>query len=297
MKSYIYPQTIQERASMVREAQTIEFHQSKYVYYPQGLNPAIPERMGDELQQALQQRQIQVFLQPRMHLPEERLCAAEALARWQWPDGSWSLPDQFLPALEQTGLIPQLDFYMLEEVAKLQQQWSQQRKLWLPVSVNLSVVTLLQPDVVERITALAVQYQLNAGQLELEVTERNLAEQQMVLLPVVQQLRQAGFPVHLDDFGTGSSSLSTLLQLPVDFVKLDRSFLEQDLHNQRTDRYIRQLVQLLQAAEVKIIFEGVETEAQALFLRSLPVEQGQGWYWQRPLHWRVFEQNYLYMAQ
>lgn len=291
MKSYIYGLS-KEQCNMVREPQQIQFHQTRYVYFPEEINNAVQTRIADQLQQALEQQQLQVFLQPRIHLPSETVCAAEALVRWQWPDGQWSLPQQFLPALEQTGLMPVLDFYMLEQTAALQQQWRKQYGWALPISVNVTADTLLQPQAAEQIGQIIRQAGLYEGQLELELTEHCLMEQQQALIPVLTQLRAQGIPICMDDFGTGSSSLSLLMQLPVDIVKMDRSFLEKDIRDDKMRQYIAQIVKLLQTAETGIVFEGVETAEQAEFLKAMAVNQGQGWYWERPLHWRAFQQQY-----
>ena len=292
MKHHQYP-PIKDKSSMVREARSVQFHKTRYIFFPEPMNQGVQERIEKQLQQAMIQQQIQVFLQPRVQLRNGRVCAAEALARWEWPDGSWSLPEYFLPALEETGLIPQLDFYMLEQVAGLQQQWRQQSISVCPISVNFSVDTLLQPDFAEQLERICVVYGILAGQLEIEITERCLMEQQQALIPILQRIRQMGFPVCLDDFGTGSSSLAMLMQLPVDYVKLDKSFLEQDIADRKMKDYIGQIVKLLHAAEARIVVEGVETAEQAKLLQLMQVEQGQGWYWERPLHWKLFLQQYL----
>ncbi|MBR5318804.1 MAG: EAL domain-containing protein [Peptococcaceae bacterium] len=293
MKTYIYSQCAKDRASMVREPQMLAFHEAKYICYSRQRNPYLQERIAEQLQTALEEEQIQVFLQPRVNLKRETVCAAEALARWHWPDGSWHLPDEFLPALRQIGLMPGLDYYMLEQAARIQHQWLHQCDSIIPVSVNFSADTLLQPDAVHRITSILRQYHLETGQIELELTEHCLMEQQPDLVPILQQLNASGIPVCLDDFGAGSSSLSMLLELPVDYVKLDKRFLQKNLDDRRTHYYILKIIQLLQAAEVKVIAEGVETAEQAAFLRSLNVEEGQGWHWSRPLHWRMFMHHYV----
>lgn len=292
MKSYIYGLP-RERHSVVREPQQIQFHQSRYVYFPETINSAVQSRIALQLQEAMEQQQIQVFLQPRMDLQQDTLCAAEALARWQWPDGQWSLPEQFLPALEQTGLMPTLDLYMLEQTAALQQQWQRQYGWVQPISVNITADTLLQPQAAERIRQIVAQYELQAGQLELELTEHSLVERQQGLITVLEKLRGQGFPICMDDFGTGSSSLSLLLQLPVDIVKMDKSFLTADNMDEKRQQYIAQIIKLVQTAEKEIVFEGVETAEQAVMLKALKVAQGQGWYWERPLHWHTFLQQYI----
>lgn len=295
MKHHQYPPT-KDKSSLIRESQSVQFHKTRYIFFPQTMNQGVQARIEKQLQQAIYQRQIQVFLQPRVQLGSGRVCAAEALARWKWPDGSWSLPEYFLPALEQTGLISQLDFYMLEQVAGLQQNWRWQNIMVLPVSVNFSAGTLLQPDFAEKLERICLAYGVLAGQIEIEVTEHCFMEQPQVLGPILQQIRQKGFPICLDDFGIGSSSLAMLMQLPVDYVKLDKSFLEQDIIDRKIYNYIAQIVKLLHAAEAEIVVEGVETAEQARLLQFLQVEQGQGWYWERPLHWQMFLQKYILQA-
>lgn len=292
MKHHQYP-PIKDKSSLVRESQSVQFHKTRYIFFPQTMNQGVQARIEKQLQQAIDQRQIQVFLQPRVRLENGCICAAEALARWKWPDGSWCLPAYFLPALEQTGLISQMDFYMLEQVAELQQNWRRQNIAVLPVSVNFSAATLLQPDFTEKLEHIRLAYGVLAGQIEIEVTEHCFMKQQQALVPILQQIRQKEFPVCLDDFGVGSSSLAMLMQLPVDYVKLDKSFLEQDITDRKIYDYIGQIIKLLHAAEARIVVEGVETAEHARLLQLLQVEQGQGWYWERPLHWQMFLQKYM----
>lgn len=293
MKSCIYPKTIHDKADQVREPQILEFQETSYRYYSQDATDNLRERVREQLRRAFREEQIHVFLQPRIRLRTETVCAAEALARWYCPDKSWNLPEQFLPLLERLKLISELDFYMLEQVAKIQQQWREQYDCFMPISVNISGDTLLQPDIVKRLMNLQHKYALKPGQMELELTEHCIMEQQESLTIVLQQLQKAGFPICLDDFGVGSSSLSMLLDLPVRNVKLDRSFLKKYNTSERMNVYIAALIEMLQKAGVKTIVEGVETGEQVEFLRMLPVEQGQGWYWERPIHWRMFMHHYV----
>ncbi len=291
MKSCFYGKE-RELHSMVREPQSVQFHKTRYIYFPQIVNAGVQKRITQQLTQALETGQIQVFLQPRIDLKSGKVCAAEALARWQWPDGRWSLPQHFLPALKQTGLMPLLDFYMLEQVASLQRCWMQQAAVF-PISVNFAAETLLADGAVQRIERCLSHHGLKKGQIELELTEHCLMEQQQPLIPVLTELRKNGLDIAMDDFGIGSSSLSMLLQLPVDIVKLDKSFLERDITERKNYQYISQVIKLVQSAEMELVCEGVESAAQATILANLSVEQGQGWFWERPLHWRTFLQQYL----
>lgn len=285
--------SVKEQHGMVQEPQMIQFHKTKYIFFPQMLHNGLQERIAKQLKEAMKLQEIQVFLQPRIDLKNNKICAAEALARWKWPDGSWGLPNQFLPVLEQMNLMPIFDFHILEQVANIQRCWLQQWKTILPISVNFSAETLLQINAVERLQQVMELHSLEPEQIEIELTERCVMEHQQALFPVLKQLQEIGFKICLDDFGIGSSSLSMLLHLPVDIVKMDKSFLEKDLTNNKVYKYIMQIVKLLQVAETKIIFEGVETAEQMEILRELSVEQGQGWFWERPLHWRMFIHRYI----
>ena len=220
---------------MVKEPQYMELHDTKYAYYPEFTCKAIHEKIEMRLQEAIELEQIQLFLQPRVGLNTGTVCAAEALVRWQWADGHWSLPAQFLPVLEQENLVPRLDQYMLEQTAQLLQQWERQYqrqpyriKPPIPIAVNLSTATVEQPDFVEQIKQIVCNYQLRPEQIELELTEHRVAKKEESVRKALCILQQEGFTLCLDDFGTGNSSLATLLTLPVPVVKLDQQFLNMD---------------------------------------------------------------------
>lgn len=292
MKSCIYPPTVRERAETVRKSQTVQFHGIRYVYYLQAMHVSVRAHIKENLRKALAEREIQVFMQPQIDLKNRAICAAQAVPYWLQPDGSWNLPEQFLPALEQAGLIGEMDFYVLEEVARLQQLCAKKEKMPLPVMVTFSAATLSVPNTVERIQKIFSDYSLDGRYIQIAVQEQCFFENIGQLVLNLKGLQQLGCTLCLDNFGSSGRSFSVLLQLPVNQVKLNY-LLKQDENGEAvTKEKLCDFVQLLRVVGVEIILDGISTVEDLQFLQVLSVEKAQGTYWGASLHWRDFLRQY-----
>lgn len=293
MKSCIYPPTVRERAERVQESQTVQFHGIRYVYYLQAMHVNVQAHIKENLRKAFTAREIQIFMQPQVCLKDGAICAAQAFPYWLQPDGSWNLPEQFLPALEEAGLIEEMDFYVLEEVARLQQHYTKRESIFLPVMVTLSAATLSLPNTVERIQKILSDYGLEGKHIQIAVQEQCFFEEIEQLVLNLNRLRQLGCTLCLDSFGSSSRSFSILLQLPVNQVKLNHLLRRNGKEEALTKEKLYDFVQLLRVVGVEIVLDGISTAEDLQFLQRLSVGKAQGSYWGTSLHWRDFLHQYM----
>ncbi len=238
-----------------------------------------------DLQQAIQLKQFQLYYQPIVCLKTNRTTGFEALIRWQHPTKGWISPAEFIPLAEQSGLISAIGRWVLTEACSQLQRWQDQLESFLPLSmaVNLSGIQLTQPELVDEIQQLCVGFDLNKVQLKLEITESVLMKNAAIAIAVLEQLKQNQVQVCIDDFGTGYSSLAYLHCLPIDILKIDRSFVSQMLEDEKNHSIVRAIIALADALGLTVIAEGVETQAQLDGLRSLNCDYAQGYLLSRPM--------------
>lgn len=233
------------------------------------------QSLGGELQGALRRGELQVLYQPIFDLRSRQCVGAEALLRWRRPDGTLTSPDLFIPMAENTGQIRQItDFVLqrlLEQLGKLLRANPQ-----LYISVNLAACDVMVPRVGQVMARLLALHRVAARQIAFEVTERGLIDV-VVARDNLQALRDLGHQVLIDDFGTGYCSLAYLQTLPVDYLKIDKAFIDALGHDAASSGVAPHIIRMAHALELKVIAEGIEFEAQALLLSSEGVNYGQGW--------------------
>ena len=236
-----------------------------------------------ELWTALDRDELTVHYQPILDLRTSRVVGFEALARWQHPSRGLVLPVDFIALAEESELIVALGRVILEKACRQAQLW---RTRWpdenLAMSVNLSPRQFLDPDLANGIGRVLRESGLEPCALELEITESSVMDRSEAGLAVLQQLRALGVRVVLDDFGTGYSSLAYLRQLPLDTIKVDRSFVtDLDVHDPNVG-IVRAVVSLAHGLGITVVAEGIETDEQARRLRELGCDMGQGYAWAHP---------------
>ncbi|MCX7208150.1 MAG: EAL domain-containing protein [Proteobacteria bacterium] len=229
--------------------------------------------MGLEIIEGLRLGEFEVHYQPMVTLATGEVCCAEALLRWQRQNGSKISPELFIGYAEENGQIGLLTQFVLEKVITDLAQLANQD---IPISVNLAGSDLASPMFVENLTALCKKHQLAPNRIELEITERSLVLGQSAI-EVITCLRQAGHVILIDDFGTGYSSLSYLHNLPVDILKIDKSFVQALGSGAATHHVASHIVQMAKALGLSVVAEGIETTEQAEILKEMGVEWGQGW--------------------
>ena len=273
----------------------------QYRFYDESLSDEMRQRLmlEQQLRQAIQYDNglgLELYLQPKVNLADHSLTGGEVLLRWQHPDRGKISPAEFIPLAEESRLIIALDRWVFSQSCALLKQW-QGRMAELPrLSINLSGRQLQEPDMAEWYANTVQQYGLSAQQLELEVTETafiNLAEDVVAQLT---GLREAGFSLALDDFGTGYSSLTYLRRLPLDVVKIDRSFVADLCSDARATTLLKGVMQLLSELDFHVVAEGIETDEQARLLRSIGCMTGQGYLYYKPIPAAEFMQLYANRA-
>ena len=254
----------------------------------------LDHRILDSLNTALSERQFQLYLQPKVDMQTGSLIGAEALIRWTHPELGFIPPDRFIPLLEKEGDIYPVDQYIWEEACRIIQERRQLGLTPLPISVNVARGDLYQPDLTEVLTGLLEKYELKPSDLHLEILERAYVHDSDNMLHILSDLKSRGFYIEVDDFGTGESSLAMVAEMPMDLIKLDRSFLTSDLNNKRHIDVIRFIIRLAQSLNIDIIAEGVETEEQAQLLRSMGCHLAQGYLYGKPGPAEEFLKGELY---
>ena len=231
-----------------------------------------------------------MFYQPKLCLTDDSLNAAEALVRWRHPELGLVPPGDFIPLAEETGLIAPLGEFVLRQACRQAREWQLQGVVELRVSVNLSVHQLRQGNLVSLVRQVLDETDLAPELLELELTESHLLDNVENVISTFQQLRDLGVKLAIDDFGTGYSSLSYLKRFPVDYVKIDQTFVR-DLSVGGEDAAItRAIIAMAHSLDLKVVAEGVETQAQMDFLRAQRCDELQGFLISPPLPAEQFAQ-------
>jgi diguanylate cyclase (GGDEF)-like protein len=232
--------------------------------------------MEGQLAQALERGEFVLHFQPQVRADDGALVGAEALVRWQHPERGLLLPDEFIPVAEQQRLMLPLGRWVLREAARVAKGWRDAGIGELPVAVNLSTLQFQAPDFVSGVGDVLRETGLPGHLLELELTERMLMEDWQLVRHKLHQLKALGIRLSVDDFGTGHSSLGHLKELPIDKMKIDRSFVT-DLPGRRDSAAIvRAIIQMGRSLGITVIAEGVETEAQREFLAFESCDELQG---------------------
>ena len=245
------------------------------------------------LQEEIRQERFVVYLQPKVSSSDRSAVGAEALIRYQPRSGSLMLPGHFLPLLEESQIVSQIDFYVFEYACSRLKEWAKQGKQTLPVSVNFSRCSLSQPDFVHRLTALCQQYGVNKKYLEIEFTETAHEADGVDLKSLIYDLRQEGFIVSIDDFGTEYANLALLSTVEFDVLKLDKSLMDDVACNPRARTVVEAIVSICKKMQIKVVAEGIETEEQLAALRLCGVELAQGFLFSKPIPIGEYEEKYL----
>ena len=249
-------------------------------------------RVEDDMDRALANREFQVYLQPKISTNEEVLGGAEALVRWIHPTEGFVPPNRFIPIFEKNGFILKLDDYMLEEIAKVQAGWLAEGRELVPISVNVSRAHFTREDLAEHICSIVDKYQVPHSVIELELTESAFFDDKKVLLNTVQKLRASGFPVSMDDFGAGYSSLNSLKELQIDVLKIDADFFRGADAEERGLLIVSEVIDLAKKLNMKIVAEGIESKEQVEFLTAQECDLIQGYFYAKPMPVAEFAEKY-----
>ena len=268
---------------------------SRVAYYDDQENQELlrEQRIIKEMRPALQEHQFVVYLQPKYRVADEMPYGAEALVRWIHPEHGLVPPDAFIPIFEKNGFIMELDQYMWEEVCRLLHTWKQKGLNPAPVSVNVSRVSMYSPQMVAFLDQLTKRYEIDPKLLNLELTETAYMDAPDLMKARVLELQQLGFQMMMDDFGSAYSSLNTLRELPVDFLKMDRKFLASIEKDPRSRIVLSSVVHMASALSIPVVMEGVESTEQRNFVAEIGCEYIQGYYFSKPMSAEEYEDKIL----
>lgn len=236
-----------------------------------------------ELKAAIANDEFVLFYQPQLNLITNRLEAVEALVRWQHPEKGLLQPGSFLGDVEKLNLNSDFDNYILDKACSANARWFQKFKRRIPIAVNITAVEFQDPNLVSNIQALLLDKKLSPKYLELEITENVVMTDIDSAMSTISALQMLGIKVSIDDFGTGYSSLAYLRQLPIDTIKIDRSFISEVATNDSDLTIVKSMIKLSQGLGKRVLAEGVENKEQLNVLRNLGCDAVQGFYIDKPL--------------
>lgn len=270
-----------------------------FIFYDADINKDMNKESFIERykQQALDNREFKLFLQPKIDLKTKKVISAEALVRWIRDDGTMIFPNDFIPIFENNGFCEKLDIYMIEEACKKLNDW---RKIGIDnisISVNQSKLLFYKSDYIETISSITKKYGVPNSCITLEILEGLTIHNFEQFNKTIKELHSKGFKVSMDDFGSGYSSFNTLSKLKIDELKIDRDFLLKiDRDNENKDRQriiLKSIISLAKRLNIETVVEGVETEENLELISSLGCDMAQGYYFSRPLSVKDFEDKYI----
>ena len=243
-----------------------------------------------DMYDALENKEFLVYLQPKFNLSTGLQAGAEALIRWMHPVKGLMYPGRFIETFEKNGFVTRLDMYMLEELCRRIKVWTGKGYRPMPLSLNISQQNLLNPEFVNDAIAITEKYGVSPNLIIFEMSEKVVVDNMNILNKIMEQMKDHGFVVSMDNFGTGSTSMNTLYNVPVDELKIDRKFL---LNAEKTDRgqnVIQSVIEMAKRLKIDVVSEGVENKQQAILLREMGCDMIQGFAFSEPLPEHEYEE-------
>ncbi len=284
----LFPSHATDAEQLIRRMD-VAMHEAKkignsYVLYAKKQDQDAPRRLAlaGDLRRAIEDDELELHFQPKINIRSGKVCGVEALARWPHPQHGMLSPNEFIPLAEHTGLIHPLTEWVLEAAMRQSHDWHA-AGIKIPVAVNLSARNLRDPRLLKKIKERGQRWAIGPGMLELEITESAIMEDPAGALNTLTQLHEQGMPIFIDDFGTGYSSLSYLQKLPVDALKIDKSFVVDMLVNKDSATIVRSTIKLAHDLGLKVVAEGVEKKAMLTRLKTLGCDAVQGFYYGKPM--------------
>lgn len=286
----IFPNDGEDRETLLKQADTAMYYakeqgRNNYRFFTSMLNARIQEKaaLGNLLRKALEQKEFCLYYQPQVDIHTGRIKGMEALIRWNSPIKGEVSPGVFIPIAEENGLIVPIGAWVLRSACVQNFKWQKMGYPFLPISVNISARQFREPMFIESIAEVLEETGLTPEWLEIEITESIAMENIENSRKQLNRLKELGVTVAIDDFGTGYSSLKYLRKLSIDTLKIDQSFVQDIGKNENGEAIVIAIIQLAQNLNMKVIAEGVETEAQMSFLKYKGCDEMQGYYYCKPL--------------
>ena len=250
------------------------------------------ERLIKDMEEAIANEDFKVFFQPKYDITSDipKLRSAEALIRWMHPELGMISPGDFIPLFESNGLIQKVDHYVWKKAAKQIREWKEKYNYSIAVSVNVSRIDIFDPELQDKLREILKENGLAENELMLEITESAYADNANTLVEVTESLRNAGFLIEMDDFGSGYSSLNMITTLPIDVLKLDMKFVRNMEKDEKSMKLVELIIDIAKFLNVPVVAEGVETQSQLDTLKKMGCEVIQGYYFSKPVPAEDFEQ-------
>ena len=273
-------------------------HKNTFAIYTSEMNEAIIKEklIEGRMSYALKNNEFLPYLQPKFDLSTNKVCGAEALVRWQQKNGEMIYPNDFIPIFEKNGFIVNLDLYIYEQIFIKIQQWLNEGINVMPISLNVSRAHTISLDFIKTVLELVNKYNIPLNLVEFELTENIFSDDLNHLNEFIQALRNSGFKISIDDFGSAYSSLNLLKEIDVDIIKLDKGFLDSttDAKDKQKDKVIIEcIINMAKNLNLEVVCEGIETSEQIELLKDLGCEIGQGYVFSRPIPIDEFEEQFL----
>jgi diguanylate cyclase (GGDEF)-like protein len=285
-----YPDNGEDADTLIKNADTAMYHakqsgRDNYQFFrpDMGLNAVERQSLEGQLRYALERQELLLHYQPKVNLKTGAITSVEALVRWQHPERGLLLPGQFLTIAEDTGMIQEIGQWVLREACRQTREWLDAGVLAVPVAVNISSLEFRSEHFAQDVRVALKNACLDPGYLELELTETALMRHAESTTHALGQLRAIGVRLAVDDFGTGYSSLSYLTRFPIDALKLDQSFVHDIIAGSDDAIVVGAVISMGKSLRHRIIAEGVETLEQLAFLQAHGCDEGQGYYFSRPV--------------
>lgn len=272
---------MEDRAAMARKAAKNNVL-TNILFYKEQFKDSLYNRkfIEENMQAAIAERQFMMYLQPKYSIAKNEIIGAEALVRWRHPKRGMIYPNQFIPIIEENGFIKKVDYYIWEEACRFIKKCQNAGMTSCPISVNVSRIHLQENECIKVLTDMIKSNGIPKTMLELEITET--ADDQQISRKALQ-LKEEGFTLLMDDFGSGYSSLNILLETPFDVIKLDKRFIENMIVSDKGRLILEQVVSMADKLDLGLVAEGVETKEQVELLKSIGCDQVQGYYFAKPM--------------
>ena len=244
---------------------------------------ALENQIINEMKEAMEQQQFKVYLQPKYSVKNKEVTGAEALIRWERENGEVLSPDSFIPVYENNGKIVELDFYVFETVVKFIADNLKEGKKQVPISINASSLHAMDPQTIDTYMNILEKYNVDPAYVEIELTETAVVSEYDSVRELFDEFQLHGIKTAMDDFGSGYSILNTIVDIPVDVIKIDRGFITSCLESDRGIYFLKHLIDMIRNLGYQIICEGVETDQQIEILKQIGCDEIQGYWYSRPL--------------
>ena len=292
----VFPEHGEDAEALIKNADMAMYSAKEqgsntFCFFTDEMNMALMERLNLEngLRSAIDKGELFLVYQPQINIANGSVIGMEALIRWQSQEWGLVMPDRFIRVAENSGLIVPIGEWVLRTACRQMKQWQDNGLLLAPIAVNVSAVQFRQEGFRELIKQVLDETGLDPQYLELELTESLLLSNEDVMFEVLNGLKSMGLKLAIDDFGTGYSSLSYLRQFPVTKLKIDRSFIREVELNLDDAAITAAIISMAKVLDLKVIAEGIENEAQLLFLMKHECDEGQGYFFSRPLNVQAVE--------